>query len=1045
MRLLALLILALAIPLNAQKLKVAELTALKPRSIGPASMSGRVTSIAVVRNEPNIIYIGTASGGVWKSTSGGTSWTPIFDTMQTGSIGAVAVQQNNPDIIWVGTGEGNPRNSHNSGVGIFKSLDGGRTWTRKGLELTKTIHRIIINPENGNEIYVAAMGSIWGPTQDRGVYKTTDGGNTWSKVLYVNDLSGCAELVMDPKNPQKIFAAMWEFERKPYTFTSGGKGSGLYMTINGGKDWKKLGENEGLPSGILGRMGLAIAPSNSQKVYAMIESKKLEMYSSDNGGYNWKKISDESNMGNRPFYYSDILADPSNENHIISLWSQVTHSIDGGKTWQTLLDWGHIHPDHHAFYIHPDNPKLMIDGNDGGLNISTDGGKNWRYCANLPIGQFYHVNVDNEFPYNVYGGLQDNGSWKGPGYVLKQGGIRNSDWKEILFGDGFDVIPLKNNPYKGYAAWQGGNLYFYNLKNGKTQSIQPVHPEGKFLRFNWNAAMAVPGYLYKSKELETDSSKVNTIYYGSQFLHKSLNNGMTWEIISPDLTTNDTSKLHQAKSGGLTIDATNAENYCTIIAIAPSAQDENVIWVGTDDGNLQLTKDGGKSWQLLNSKITGAPKNAWIPFIHLSQNNPGEAWVIMNNYRQNDWQPYLFRTRDYGQTWKRMVNGNQVSGHCLSVFQDPQEPKLIWLGTDHGLFISMDEGLTWNKWVNGFPSCPVQDIVYQNSDDDLIVGTFGRSIYVFDELETLRKMAGGIGTGKELRIFSACTGKLSSWTRPDGERFGADAFFEGSNKAFGSDFFFYTPGNKKAGKWENTKITCTIYKDNAKIRTFKLSYDSAGIYRFQWKLHADGFRFPSHHTQKNDEILPEGLLVSPGEYLLVMQQDKQKDSIRFSVVSPLDDYNERAQQIRLKLYQRLKEITNRAFDAFEGLKDAEEMLKSVTGAEYENDSASKRLTKLSGPLKDTIEALKLMFMQAKNVHYYEDITVRVNDLLYAAFGYIQNNEIPEKNAENAVNNAGKFTSSVISRVNRFFENDWISFVKEVEKEKRKTFKPVGNY
>ena len=423
------------------------------RNIGPGAMSGRVTALAMPRKgalasvNRNVIYAGTASGGVWKSVDGGIGWSPIFDEMDVQSIGSLAVDPLNPSVIYVGTGEGNPRNSHNSGKGLYKSIDAGKTWKCVGLESTKTIHRIAINPQNPAQLWVAAMGSVWGGNVDRGVYRSDDGGSTWQKVLYVNATTGCAELVIDPLNPQKLYASMWDFERKPWTFRSGKastvngaekkgpekgdpSGSGLYISYDGGKTWKRSGVKEGMPKGDIGRIGLAVAPSSPNRVYAFIESAETAVYRSDNGGDQWYKVSTEGNAGNRPFYYAELYVDPSNENRVYSIWSQIARSEDGGKHWDILADWGHIHPDHHAFYVHPDDPKYIINGNDGGLNISYDGGQNWRYAENIPVGQFYHVDVDDQEPYNVYGGLQDNGSWYGPAYHWVEGGIKNSEWQE---------------------------------------------------------------------------------------------------------------------------------------------------------------------------------------------------------------------------------------------------------------------------------------------------------------------------------------------------------------------------------------------------------------------------------------------------------------------------------------------------------------------------------------------------------------------------------------------------------------------------------------
>jgi photosystem II stability/assembly factor-like uncharacterized protein len=1015
-----------------------QLSAFRFRNIGPAGMSGRITSIAVVNNKPQIIYAGAASGGIWKSDNGGIAWIPVFDKADVNSIGALAVQQSNPDVVWAGTGEGNPRNSHNSGKGIYKSMDAGKTWIFMGLAGTKTIHRIVIDPLNADVVYVAAMGSIWGPNEERGVYKTTDGGKTWNRILFSNNLTGCAELIMDPANPNKLFAAMWEYQRKPYHFNSGGKGSGLFMTIDGGKTWKKAGTADGLPEGTLGRIGIAMATNKPNKVYAIVESKTLDFYASDDGGYKWKKVSSQENMGNRPFYYNEIYVDPKNENRIYSMWSQVSRSEDGGKTWQILADWGHIHPDHHAFYINPDNPDMLINGNDGGLNISYDGGTTWRFAENIPVGQFYHVSVDEDIPYHVYGGLQDNGSWRGPGFAWNNGRIQNSDWQELLFGDGFDVLPIPGNSNAGYAMWQGGNLYRYDLKSGRSRSIKPEHPEGKYLRFNWNAAIAPHPF------------NSNGLYYGSQFLHKSMDGGLSWKIISPDLTTNDTAKLHQAQSGGLTIDATNAENHCTIISIAASEKDSNVIWVGTDDGNVQLTKDGGKTWLNLTAKIAGLPKAAWIPFIHVSTVNAGEAWVVVNNYRNNDYEPYLFRTTDYGTTWNRLLMGSKVSGHCLSVLPMPGNENLVFLGTDHGLWLSFNAGKEWKRYP-GFPACPVQDMKFQKTEGDLVIGTFGRGIWILDDVVALSKLhKNGLNTnGGSIKILNSTHGYLANYIQPSGARFGADAMYGADNKAFGSMITWQTAGTKnvKSGKWEKSKFSGKVYDKSGKlVRSFRFSADSAGIYRMHWRLNADGFRFPSHYTPEADAVLPEGLTVAPGIYKLVLSGDQTKDSALIEVKETWQEkYNDAAEQQRRLLYIRLKTNTERAFKAYEALKEAEKTIEMVLGARYADDSATSKLKKLSGPVKDSILKLKELFLLPRDFRGYEDATVRLSDRLYAAMGYIQSMEMPGQNAEISLKNAESETDRILKRVNDFFSTNWSEFRASAEKEKLKPFKELGGY
>src|SRR5688572_4891969 len=552
----------------------------KPRCIGPSGMSGRITAIDALADDPNHIWLGSASGGVWKTESGGAKWTPVFDEQPIINIGSIAIQQNNPSIVWVGTGEGNPRNSINIGEGMFKTLDGGKTWKRVGLEKTRNIHRILIDPSNPNTVYAGVIGNPYAQHPERGVFKTSDGGATWEKILYTNDTSGIADMVMDPSNPNKIFAAMWQHYRTPYSFMSGGAGSGLYMTLDGGKNWKKLGKEEGLPEGNYGRIGIAIARSNPKRVYALIESAKNALYRSDDGGYKWEMVTADTRwVNNRPFYFQDIAVDPENENRVWLIYQMIAASEDGGKNFEVVIPYNGIHPDHHAFWINPKDGKFIIDGNDGGIGITRDRGKSWVFDEKIPAGQFYHINVDNETPYNVMGGMQDNGSWRGPAYTWIGGGIKNYYWENLWGGDGFDVMPDPDDVNWVYAMSQGGSVGRYNAKTGERWFIRPPAPDLKTsLRFNWNAAIA------------QDPFDKNSILFGSQYLHRSNDKGVNWEIISRDLTTNDSLKIDQTNNGGLSLDITGAENYCTILSIAPSPKERGVIWVGTDDGNVQLTR-----------------------------------------------------------------------------------------------------------------------------------------------------------------------------------------------------------------------------------------------------------------------------------------------------------------------------------------------------------------------------------------------------------------------------------------------------------------------
>ncbi len=1026
------------------------------RNLGPGAMSGRITSIAIPRNSAsmnyqNIIYCGAASGGVWKSENCGVSWRPIFDDMDIQSIGAIAIDPQNANIVYVGTGEGNPRNSHNSGKGIYKSLDGGKTWKFLGLEGTKTIHRILVNPQNTNQIFVASMGSIWGGNEERGVFRSDDGGATWKKVLYLNPTTGCGELVIDPNYPNKLFACMYDFERKPYTFRSGGKGSGIYVSHDWGSTWERLGVKNGLPKGNIGRSGLAISQSNPNRLYAIVETEKNTLYRSNDGGKNWVKLTQNTNIGNRPFYYGEIYVDPQNENRVYSIWSQISKSEDGGKTWEILADWGHIHPDHHAFFVHPDNPKFIVNGNDGGLNISTDAGNTWRFAENIPVGQFYHVNVDNNIPYNVYGGLQDNGSWVGPGFTFNHGGIQNHEWQELLFGDGFDVVPIENNSSEGYAMYQGGNVYHYNLKTQKNTYIRPVHPTVKNLRFNWNAALStIPG-------------RPNSLYFGSQFLHVSHDKGLNWQIISSDLTTNDTSKLHQEKSGGITIDATGAENYCTIISIAPSLMNPTEkILVGTDDGNVQMTVDGGKSWQNLTKNIIGLPKNSWISMIYLDSNKskilnstakPGlvfepiveDIWVVANNYRQNDWNPYLFKSADGGKTWKSMINST-VKGHCLSVLVDPLNANLVFLGTDQGLWISLDGGINWKKWSK-FPSCPVQDIKYQFTESDLILGTFGRGIWVIDDISMLRNYTKNIMYKEPLRILSSNHGYVVDYKQSAGMRFGADGVWTAPNKPYGCNVSLAVNCEKKNDEWIKREFEGLVFNEEGKkIRTHKFAFDSSGIYRIQWRMIEDGFYFPTHANIKKDETLPAGRTVKPGKYkLVILHKNQRMDSTWVEVIYPKGDFNLENFERQTILIQRFKSLTNKSFEVFENLKTMEKSLVKLSDENWENDSLKADLMRNKERLLDSIKYFKSLFMLAEDITYYEESTIRLNNLLDQANGFLYDGVNIGNNTQYAIDLVEREIEQIIFRLRVFIKNDWKMLENKVRNEKIKLIPEIKEF
>lgn len=1029
---------------------------MQPRNIGPGGMSGRVTSIDVVEKNTDIIYVGTASGGVWKSTSGGIKWEPIFEKEVTASIGAIAIQQSNPSVIWVGTGEGNPRNSLNGGYGIFKSLDAGKTWISMGLEKTRHIHRIVIHPTNPDIVYVAAIGSPWGEHKERGVYKTTDGGKNWNKILFNNIKTGAADLVMDPTNPNKLIAAMWEHKRDPWFFKSGGQGSGLYITHDGGDNWKKITENEGFPKGELGRIGVAFAPSNPNVIYALVEAKKNALYKSENGGFTWKMINNKSGIGNRPFYYSEIYVDPQNENRIYTIFTYVNVSEDGGKNFKELMPaYGvsnGVHPDHHAWWIHPEDGSFMIDGNDGGLNITHDTGKSWRFIGNLPVAQFYHINVDNEFPYNVYGGMQDNGSWRGPAYVWKDQGIRNSYWQEISFGDGFDVVPDKDDSRYGWSMSQQGFVSRYDHKTGNNYTVRPTHPDTNIkLRFNWNSAINI------------DPFNTATIYFGSQFVHKSTDKGLTWKIISPDLTTNNKEKLKQSESGGLTMDATGAENHCTILVIEPSPIEKNMLWVATDDGQVHFTQDGGANWKNVSKTIKGLPENSWITQIKASNKNKGEALLVANDYRRFNYEPYAYRTKNYGKTWERIVDQNDVKSYALSIVEDPIHANLLFLGTDDGLYISVDAGKKWTKWINGFPTVPVKDLVIHPREHDLIIGTFGRAAWILDDIRPLREIAKNDNIlNNNLQLFPTPTAYLAAYQQPTGSRFGGDAMFSGENRKQGARIAYYfkkEAKNKPPTTIEKTKESTTkekdsiqfdIYSGTTLIRTLKRKApEKDGLHSVRWYMDEKGVARAGRKIRKLKRE-PSGVSVKPGIFKIIASYKEQSSSTDITVkfdprLSIADAAIQEKYQTLKMLEKHQKTIADAARQLVESKIIAQDYKKKLT---KENKEVYKIAINKSDSIVSKID--KLLDGYLGKVDKRQGITrnpeVTVSQRLRTANYYVGSRFGNQTETEKIlIRQFQDALEKAVGETNTFFAKDWKAYKTSMEAINISPFKEIKTF
>ena len=1062
------------------------LAGLKARSIGPATMSGRVADIDVVESNPDIMYIGAATGGVWKSVNGGLTWTPIFDDQPVHSIGALAIYQANPDVVWVGTGEGNVRNSVSIGNGVYRTLDGGRTWQHLGLEKTERIHRIVLHPTNPDVAWVAAMGQLWGENPERGVFKTTDGGRTWRKVLSLDERTGAADLIGDPANPNKLFAAMWQFRRWPWIFRSGGAGSGLYVTYDGGESWKKLTEEDGLPKGDLGRIGLAISASNPEIVYALVEAEKSALLRSSDGGKTWRKANEDQRTAERPFYYADIKVDPVWPNRIYNLTARLQVSEDGGKSFDVLGRSREIHGDHHDLWINPRDPEHMIAANDGGLGISRDRGETWQFVETLPLAQFYHVAVDMDRPYNVYGGLQDNGSWRGPSAVWEGGGVRNHRWDSVGFGDGFDTRPDPEDSMTGYSMSQGGELIRWDLKSRAFKVIRPPDPKPgdgrERLRFNWNAGLAI------------DPFEPGTIYYGSQYVHKSTDRGDSWTTISPDLTTDDPQKQRQFESGGLTLDVTAAENHTTIIAIAPSPRERGVLWVGTDDGRLHVTRDGGQTWTSVEKNVPGVPANTWIPHITPSKHDAASAFVVFDNHRRSDFQPYVYRTDDWGRTWKSLAT-KDLRGYALSIEQDPVDKDLLFLGTEFGLWASFDGGAKWHRWEHGVPTASVMDMVIHPRDHDLVLGTHGRAILIVDDISPLREVSAET-LAKPIHVYQSGPALLYRRRGGGGVRGGGAGEYQGENRPYGAMITYSLNGpglplpdeekererkeaertaarsrpqpDESAPKTEvpkmaaapppeeergsdrdrdrEPKVEIRITDASGKLVRKMEGPARLGINRAVWDLGRDPFRQPPSDNRGRPRGQDSGPVVPPGDYNVTVKYGKNeaKGTVRVEP-DPALGLAEADWQAWDAVVTRTGELQNAMADAIVRINTAKDDVKSVLARldarkkERERDAAGtdgaddpdKPLADAARQLqKKLTEMEKRLYVPQDTKGIVEDRTA-LNRVEYAsrAIGFAWGKPTP--NSQAYLEAAETAVKGVLADYNKLFAEDVAAFRKQV--------------
>jgi len=916
------------------------ISGLGARNIGSAVMSGRVAAIAAVKENGRLtVYVGAASGGVWKSINGGTTFKPVFDKEAVQSIGAITVDPQSPKTIWVGTGEAWTRNSTSIGNGIYKSTDGGDSWHNMGLPNSERISRILVDPKDTNTVYACVPGKLWSDSDDRGLYKTTDGGKTWDKILKgPNPSTGCSMISMSSQDSKVLFAGTWDFRRKGWTFRSGGEsptaasGSGFFKTTDGGATWQELDEKsaKGLPPKPWGRIAVAVAPSKPDVVYAMIESTRSALFRSDDGGKTWQE-GDRSNwMVWRPFYFANLIVDPKNENKLYKPDLALIMSEDGGKSFSGIGNGAH--GDFHTVWVNPDNTDHLIAGDDGGVWYSYDGGNSWWKGNNLPISQFYHVSVDNADPYHVFGGLQDNSVWKGDSQY--PGGVSNSRWENLGGGDGFWAFPDPADPNYVYGESQGGYIARENLNTLEARPIkpQPNYGEGK-LRFNWNTP------------IHMSPNEKGTIYIGAQFLFRSRDHGQTWDRISPDLTTNDPEKQKQEESGGVTVDNSFAEMHTTIYSISESPRDGQTIWVGTDDGNLQLTRDGGKSWNNVVGNVPNLPKFSWVSWVESGLYDAATAYAAFDRHTFGDMEPHVFKTTDYGKTWMPIVSSDSgVRGYAHVIKEDPVSQNILYLGTEFGLWISLDSGKRWAQYKgHDFPNVAVRDLVVHPRESDLVLATHGRGIWIIDDITPLRKLSPEV-MAQDAVFLSA---------KPAQQRLEAgggwadgSAVYTGPNPPDAAIITYYQKKRHIFGK-----MKLEIFDAQGKLVDTLSPNSRRGISRVEWPMRIKAPRVPPAASAAFEAA--QGPRVLPGTYTVKMTRGTETYTTQLVVtLDPRAKFNPEDRKMELDAAMRVYNLLgDMSFDVdrINGVRDA----LADRGGKVRGDAAfSKRLQDLSQKVDD---------------------------------------------------------------------------------------------
>ena len=994
---------------------------MKYRLVGPFR-GGRVLAVAGVPSQDDTYYFGAVAGGMWKTTDGGLNWHPLWDKFSeaSASVGAIAIAPSDPNVIYVGTGEACTRGNIVMGNGVYRSTDAGKTWKYSGLRDTYSIGRMIVHPKDANTVYVAALGHPFGPNTTRGVFRSRDGGRNWQRVLYVDDKTGAVDIQFDQTNPNILFAGMWQAVRKPWTMESGGPGSGLYRSADGGDTWTKL-SGKGLPESTIGRIGVATTP-NPNRVYALIEAEKGGLFRSDDAGEKWELVNDDRRYRQRAWYYTHVFADPKNPDVVYILNTGTYRSIDGGKTFTPIRT---PHGDNHGFWIDPNNPKRLINGNDGGATISTDGGSSWTTLYNQPTAQFYHISADNRFPYWLYGAQQDN-STVAIASASASGGIDQSDYHEVGGGESGYVAPDPTDPEIVYAGSYGGDISRYDHHTQQTQAINPWprNPIGWGMadlkhRFQWTEPIVFSPH------------DPHTLYYAGEVLFKTTDQGMSWTIISPDLTRNDKSK-QQASGGPITKDNTGVEVYDTIFSVVESPAQKDLIWAGSDDGLIHITKNGGQNWDNITPK--SMPEWGTVSMIEASSTDPGTAYVAVERHKMDDFTPYIFKTTDFGKSWTNLMNGIPKDDYVHALRIDPKRTGLLYAGTERGVYVSFDDGANWQPLQLNLPMAPVNDLIVKGND--LAVATHGRSFWVLDDLSPVRQWNEGLKTN-DVHLFTPAEANHTTFS---GSFFGPSGA-AGQNPPAGAAIYYYlkTEIKKPEEKKEETKkdgvgteapvrgpassdsnpsgenktesrIKIEILDSSAKvIRTYPPKNPpapeadegfgrqkpeelptEAGINRFVWDLRYEGApRIPNSPLWGGST---EGPLALPGDYQVRLTVDGKSQAQPFKVV-PDPRLKIGAEDLK-KQFELMQQILGKVTEVHDAVRQMRDIRLQMTALDKrlkeEKDANAKAVADAGKDFDKKMTTVEEALIQTKSKSGQDVLNypIRLNNLLVALGGVV---------------------------------------------------------